>query len=65
MARNYRGDRLACAVVGNVDEVEAERQPELFAHEMYRSAGPAPSEVVFARIGFDEGDEVFDRLCRH
>jgi hypothetical protein len=41
-------------------KVQAERQAEQFADEMSRCPGPRGSKIVFAGMGFDEGDEVLD-----
>src|SRR5262245_59566182 len=45
-------------------KIEPERQPELLADEVSWRSGPAGSEVVLAGAGFDEADEVPDRLHR-
>ena len=45
-------------------KVEPERQPELLADKVSWRSGPAGSEVVLAGAGFDEADEVPDRLHR-
>jgi len=58
-------DRGAAAAERHVNEVEAERQAELFAGEMRLRACPRRAEAVFAGIGLDELDQLLDRLRRH
>src|SRR6516165_11399799 len=45
-------------------KVQAERQAEQFADEMSRCPGSWGSKIVLAGMGFDEADEVPDRLHR-
>jgi len=54
----------AAAVEWDVHEVEAERQAEQLAHEMRRRTDPRRGVAVFAGVGFDEGNEVTDRVHR-
>jgi hypothetical protein len=54
---DHRRDRGPAAAEGHVNEVEAERQPELFAGEMRLRARSGRTEAVFAGIGLDELDK--------
>jgi hypothetical protein len=65
MSGDDRRHRRPAAAKGHVNEVEAERQAELFAGEMCLRAGTRRTEAVFAGIGSDERDELVERLCRH
>ena len=65
MASDNGGHRRPTAVERQVQEVETERNAELFAQEMRRRPKPRRSEVVFARVGANERDEFFDGCGRH
>src|SRR5262245_7537252 len=65
MARDHGADRQSRAVEWYMHKVEAERLAKQFGREMSRRPNPSRSVVVFAGIGFDECDELLDRLRRH
>src|SRR5262249_60464836 len=63
--RTPRRDRGPAAAERHVNEVEAERQSELFAGEVSLRARSRRAEAVFAGVRFDELDQLLDRLRRH
>ena len=65
MTSDNGGHRRPTAAERHVQEVEAERNAELFAQEMRRRPKPRRSEVVFARVGANERDEFLDGCRRH
>src|SRR5262245_3671831 len=65
MARNHRADRQAGAVEWYMHEVETKRLAKQLRREMSWRPNPSRSVVVFSGIGFDDCDEVLNRLRRH
>src|SRR5262249_61435474 len=63
-ARAHRGDRRSRAVEGDVHEVETKRQAERFAYEMAGLPDPGGRVAVLAGTGFDQRDQLIDRLRR-
>src|SRR5215831_11023269 len=64
VARDHRGDRRSRAVEGDVHEVETKRQAERFAYEMAGLPDPGGRVAVLAGTGFDQRDQLIDRLRR-
>ena len=65
MAGHDRGDRRPGAVVRHVNEVEAERQFQLLAHEVRDRTGASRAEGEFGGTGLDQREQLGNGFCRH
>ena len=59
------GQRRRCALVGDVDHVDAGHLLEHLAGQMNGAAGAGRSEIEFSRVLPGVGHELRDRLCGH
>jgi hypothetical protein len=65
MTGHDRRNRRTGSVVGDVDEVETERQLQLLSHQMRDRPGPSRAEGEFARTGLDQRKQLGSRFRRH